>query len=71
LNYLQGFVEGYFAASIAAGGKTTGICFPQSLLTNEQKVAIYIKWMERNPKDWHQPQLFTAVAAFHDAFPCK
>jgi Rap1a immunity proteins len=53
MNYLYGFLDGYYKALSASGAKAQ-ICIPPDA-TTFQLAAVYVKWGDRNPEKWHLP----------------
>ena len=61
-----GFVFG-FAEGMRVGENV--VCIPQSV-TAGQLVAVYVKWANDHPNQWHLPEPATVYAALAQAFPC-
>ena len=64
LAYLHGFV-----AALVYGPR--GItCIPQQV-SGEQMAAVYVKWGDANPHEWHKDAWETVMKALVSEFPCR
>jgi GrpB-like predicted nucleotidyltransferase (UPF0157 family) len=69
IGYMNGFWHGYLMAE-RSNAKTKEICFVKGN-SPHQFAAIFVSWMGRNPKRWHEPVYITVQASLKDALPCR
>lgn len=64
--YLTGMLDAWFVADLLLSPK---ICIPATV-TLGQKIAVFVKWAEANPAEWHHPAIMGVVGSLSKAFPC-
>ena len=69
MNYLYGFLDGYYKALSASGGKAQ-ICIPTDA-TTFQLAAVFVKWGDHNPEKWHLQAGSTLMMAFQRGLPMQ
>jgi hypothetical protein len=69
LGYINGFWHGYSARTTEAKSPAA-ICWPKGV-TPRQIAAVFIRWMEANPQNWHLGPYQTMYLALTTAFPCS
>jgi hypothetical protein len=81
-SYILGFATGFNHALSAIAvsldesatrdtlAPVTGICLPSGWSVG-QGVAVFVKWADDNPEQWHLLPSFGLVLAFREAFPCS
>ena len=69
LSYISGFSDGLTISSAMPGNKRL-ICPPENGVSNGQLVAIFLKWADAHPEQWHEEAGFGVLISLRDAFPC-
>lgn len=64
--YIRGFVEGH---QVAWFWDKDGICIPEGISTI-QAIAIFVRWAERNPDQWHERDWKGVRLSLLESFPC-
>lgn len=67
--YFAGFMEG-FAAAQEPTWTPSYICFPDSVSVNNM-AAVFVKWVDDNPKFGHLEPLPGIMRAMREAYPCE
>jgi hypothetical protein len=67
------FIDGMVAMhSLSAGmGGASFFCSPDSGISIDQAMRIFISWAEQNPKELHKSARVSVLLSLIDAFPCK
>lgn len=46
------------------------VCAPK-FVTSRQNVSIVLKYLDKNPEEWHEPAVSLIHSALIEAFPCS
>ena len=67
--YLSGIVD---AMAYHRGVlKKSLFCFPQSGISGEQQIRIFLSWTKKHPELLHESRRQAVIIAFNQAFPCR
>ncbi|WP_447896730.1 Rap1a/Tai family immunity protein [Stenotrophomonas acidaminiphila] len=66
------YMAGATEAIVIAGqlGSHRSYCLPSTIFP-KQAAAVFVKWAEKNPEQWHYPRAAGLFNALSEAFPCS
>ena len=70
ISYVSGFVDG-LALAVGSDKSKRLICLPEQNIPNEQKIRIFVKYLNANPEKLHESGRMSLLIALARAFPCK
>lgn len=68
--YISGIIDSYRLLS-DVNKDIRFICLPKQGISNDQAMRVVVNWLERNPKELHNPARLSVFDALREAFPCN
>jgi hypothetical protein len=71
IGYLSGLTDMHALMSDARlGGGRSQYCIPETGISNEQAMKVFLKWADDHPEQLHKSARISVLIAFREAFPC-
>jgi hypothetical protein len=72
--FIEGVIDGIYYAAVQRSKTAADVRQPYCLLeevTNEQIIAVFVKYLEDYPEKLHEPAAVLLVESLAKAFPCR
>lgn len=68
--YIDGILD-MQSVMIGLGGAFPLFCLPQSGVSVDDAMKVFVKWANEHPDELHKPARVSVVVALNAAFPCR